>query len=82
VCAVVVVLSALPVFAAGQIEGKDECLVYSKNCSDSVDSLPERIAKLKVEIGKGETVYTSEELMQLECKLKGNNELIRVMHKP
>lgn len=54
VCVVAVVAVALPVFAASQAEGKNDCLVYGKNCPNAVDSLPERIAKLKTKIAKGE----------------------------
>lgn len=82
VCAVVVAFVAVPVFAAGQAEGKNDCLLYGKNCPNVVDSLPERIAKLKTEIAKGEKVYTPEELKLLERKLKEDNETMRVLHRP
>jgi len=61
VCAVAVVSVAVPVFATGQAEGKNDCLVYGKNCPNTVDSLPERIIKLKTEIAKGKNVYTDDE---------------------
>jgi hypothetical protein len=80
--AVVVAFVALPVFAAGQAEGKNDCLVYGKNCPNVVDSLPERISKLKTEIAKGEKVYTADELKLLERKLKEDNETMRVLNKP
>ncbi len=82
VCAVAIAFVALPVFAAVQTEGKDDCLVYGKNCPNAVDSLPERIAKLKTEIAKGEMVYTAEELNKLKRKLKEDNETMRVLQKP
>lgn len=82
VCAVAIAFVALPVFAAVQTEGKNDCLVYGKNCPNAVDSLPERIAKLKTEIGKGTKVYTAEELKLLERRLKEDNETIRVLNKP
>lgn len=81
-CAVVVAFVAIPVFAAVQTEGKNDCLVYGKNCPNVVDSLPERIAKLKTEIAKGEKVYTAEELKLLERRLKEDNETMRVLNKP
>jgi len=82
VCAVAIAFVALPVFAAVQTEGKNDCLVYGKNCPNAVDSLPERIAKLKTEIARGDKVYTSEELNKLKRKLKEDNETMRVLHKP
>jgi len=81
-CAVAFVFAALPVYAAAQAEGKNDCLIYGKNCPNRVDSLPERIAKLKTEIAKGEKVYTPEELKLLERRLKEDNETIRVLNKP
>ncbi len=82
VCAVAIAFVALPVFASVQIEGKNDCLVYGKNCPNAVDSLPERIVKLKTEIAKGEKVYTAEELKLLERRLKEDNETMRVLNKP
>ena len=81
VSAIIVALVAVPAFASAQPEGKDECLLYGKNCPNVVDSLQERIAKLKTEIAKGEKVYTPEELKQLERKLKEANEMLRVLQK-
>lgn len=82
VCAVAVVSIALPVFAAGHADGKNDCLLYGKNCPNVVDSLPERIAKLKLEIGKGEKVYAQDELKLLERKLKEENQTMRMLNKP
>jgi hypothetical protein len=82
VCAVVAAFGAVPVFAAVQADGKNDCLLYGKNCPNVVDSLPERITKLKTEIGKGEKVYTTEELKLLERKLKEENQTMRMLNKP
>ena len=81
VFAIIVAFVAVPAFASVQPEGKDECVLYGKNCPNAVDSLPERVAKLKREIGKGENVYTPEELKQLERKLKEANDMLRIMKK-
>ena len=81
VFAIIVAFVAVPAFASVQPEGKDECLLNGKNCPNAVDSLPERVAKLKREIGKGENVYTPEELKQLERKLKEANDVMRFLHK-
>jgi len=49
---------------------KDECLLVSKNCTDNVDSIQQRIEKLNVEISKGTDVYTRDELKTLNNKLE------------
>lgn len=82
ICAVAVALVTIPVFASVPPEGKDDCLLYGKNCLNGLDSLPERIAKLNKEIAKGEKIYTSEELNKLKRKLKEDNETMRVLQKP
>ena len=82
VCAVALALAATPVFASVPPEGKDDCLLYGKNCSNVLDNLPTRIAKLKHEIEKGEKVYTSVELIKLKKMLKEDNETMRVLQKP
>jgi hypothetical protein len=56
--------------------------VYGKNCPKTVDSLPEKITKLKYEIGKGEKVYMPEELKMLERKLKEDIGTMRALNKP
>ena len=43
-------------------QNKDECLLVSMNCAQSVDSIQMRIEKLNKEIAKGTDVYTREEL--------------------
>jgi len=82
VCIVAIALAAIPAFASVPPEGKDDCLLYGKNCPNGLDSLPERITKLNKEIAKGEKVYSSEELNKLKRKLKEDNETMRVLHKP
>ena len=82
VCVVAVALAAISAFASVPPEGKDDCLLYGKNCPNVLDSLPERIAKLNKEIAKGEKVYSSEELNKLKRRLKQDNETMRVLQKP
>ncbi len=82
VCAVAVALIALPAFAFVPPDGKDDCLLYGKNCPNVFDGLPERIAKLNKEIAKGEKVYTPNELKKLKRMLKDDNETMRVLQKP
>jgi len=45
ICAVAVAMVAVSVFASVPPEGKDNCLLYGKNCPNALDSLPERITK-------------------------------------
>jgi hypothetical protein len=79
------VMSAMPVFAdelgsrmpdQGQPVQKDECLLVSKNCSDNVDSIQQRIQRLSHEIGKGTAVYTRDELRRLNYQLQEENKLL------
>lgn len=61
---------ATPMMAfAADANGKDACLLNSENCPNRSMSIVEIIAKLKTEIGKGSTVYTSAELETLNSKL-------------
>ncbi|QEM68857.1 hypothetical protein FO488_12290 [Geobacter sp. FeAm09] len=82
VCAVSVFCGAVQAFAALPAERKNIGPLYGKNCPKVVDSLPERIAKLKIEIAKGDKVYSPDELKLLERKLKEDNQTMRSLHKP
>lgn len=59
-----------------QMSQKDQCLLYSKKCMSSADSLQERMKKLDAEIKKGTKVYSPEELKKLEDKLKETNDTL------
>lgn len=80
--AVAVSLIAFSAFASVPPEGKDDCLLFGKNCPNALDSLPERMTKLKNEIAKGEKVYTAKELNKLKRMLKNDTETMRVLQKP
>ena len=78
--------SALPVLAEeatgmgmapGQGMQRDECLLVSQNCHDSVDTIQQRIERLQREISKGSSVYSSIELRQLNFQLEQSSELLR-----
>jgi TolA-binding protein len=79
-------ISAVPVLAGtemspmGMAQGdriqKDECLLVSQNCRNSVDSIQQRIDKLSREISKGTSVYNQQELRQLEFKLREENQML------
>jgi peptidoglycan hydrolase CwlO-like protein len=78
--AVFMMIATMPVLAQttnGENKAeKDQCLLYSKNCSNEVDTIQKRIKKLQKEIKKGKKVYSPEELKKLEEKLKEVNEIL------
>jgi hypothetical protein len=78
---------ALPVLAeSGTIGGmgmdqgannqKDECLLVSMNCRESVDSVQQKIDRLSREIRKGTNVYSSDELRRLDFQLRDATEML------
>ena len=52
-----------------------------QNCPNVSLSLPERIAKLSIEITKGEKVYTPDELKRLELRLKEDNQTMNELQR-
>jgi len=52
-----------------QQSGKNECLLVAMNCKDQVDTIQQRIEKIKKEIGRGTSVYTNDELKKLNRDL-------------
>ena len=50
---------------------------YGTNCHWDSKNLPLRITNLKIEIARGETIYTPEELKLLERKLKEDEDLMK-----
>jgi hypothetical protein len=80
--AATLIISALPVLAdEGMINpanepalegGRNECLLVAMNtCPNYVDSITDRIERLKTELNKGTDVYTNDELKKLERDLDG-----------
>jgi peptidoglycan hydrolase CwlO-like protein len=61
---------------------KDQCLLYSKNCSNQVDTLQTRIRKLNKELQKGDRVYSEDELKRLNQKLKEANDILNRLEHP
>ena len=60
-----------------------ECDLLLKSCALEVDSIQERITKLRAAIAeKGADTYTLEELKILNKKLKEANETMRALTKP
>jgi len=74
--AAAVLASAVPAMAvehshaAGDANCAKECQMLVRNCAQETDTIQERISKLEREIGKGNAVYTRQELQTLESKLK------------
>ncbi len=78
--AAALVISAVPVLAdEGTINStmepglqgeKNQCLLVAMNCAGQVDSFQDRIDRIQNEINKGNSVYTNEELKNLENKLE------------
>ena len=60
----------------GQRVQKDECLLVAKNCGDQLDTIQERINRIKGEISRGTDVYTNEELRTLERQLEEANKTL------
>jgi septal ring factor EnvC (AmiA/AmiB activator) len=71
---------SVPVIAADMTKAqKNECLLASKGCKDTVDSIQQKIKKLQTEIKKGKKEYTADELNKLNAKLKEADELLNQM---
>jgi len=77
-----VLLSALVIFgeqscpvSSGQFEKlvqsnvKNQCLIVARNCIDEFSTVQQRIDELRVEIAKGSTVYTADELRAFQEQL-------------
>ena len=60
----------------GQQPEKNECLLVSMNCANQVDTIQQRIDRIKGEISKGTDVYTSDELRRLNRQLEEANKLL------
>lgn len=73
--AAALMIAALPALAEEKVMGqqepqvqKNECLLVAKNCA--ADSIQERIQSIQNEIGRGQDVYTRDELRQLNNQLE------------
>jgi hypothetical protein len=60
----------------GQQVEKNECLLVAKNCGDQVDTIQERIDRIKGEISRGSDVYTNDELRTLNRELDEANKTL------
>jgi len=57
-------------FEQGQQTEKNECLLVAMNCGNQVDSIQQRIDRIKGEISRGSDVYTNDELRTLNRELE------------
>ena len=57
-------------FEQGQQTDKNECLLVAMNCGNQVDSIQQRIDRIKGEISRGSDVYTNDELRTLNRELE------------
>lgn len=55
---------------------KNECLLVAMNCANQVDSIQQRIDRIQKEIGRGEAVYTRDELRRLNERLEDANKTL------
>lgn len=54
----------------GQKDMKNQCLLTANYCGNEVDSVQQRIERIKNEIGRGTDVYTNDELRRLNRELE------------
>jgi len=78
-------ISVMPVLAGekgmnqGERAQKDECLLVSQSCRNSVDSIQQRIDRLSREISKGSGVYSKEELRHLEYQMRDATQTLEAL---
>ena len=61
----------------GQQVEKNECLLVAMNCANQVDTIQQRIERIKGEISRGSDVYTNEELRSLNRELEDANKILQ-----
>ena len=84
--AVALLIMAVPVLAEegsidrmldqGQQSDKNECLLVAVNCGNQVDTIQQRIDRIKGEISRGTDVYTTDELRILNGELGEANKTL------
>lgn len=55
---------------------KNECLLLTRKCGDQLDSIQQKINRLRSEIERGTAVYTPAELKRLSDKLEDANKTL------
>lgn len=73
--------SVLPVLSgeSDSADKKDLCVLIAVECGHSVQSIQDKIDRLKEEISKGTAVYTPEELRSLKQKLDDVNKTLDML---
>lgn len=61
------------------MQKKDECLLFSMNCTDNAYQIQQRIKRLRGEIMRGYAVYSDEELRILTQKLEEAKETLKFL---
>ena len=72
-------MSTVPAFAQMSKMEKDECLLASRNCTNQVDDIYQRMHKLNKAIKQGKRVYTPEELKKLKEKLQETDDMLKAL---
>jgi len=60
----------------GQQTDKNECLLVAVNCGNQVDSIQQRIDRIRGEIARGSDVYSADELRRLNRQLDEANKIL------
>lgn len=58
---------------------KNECLLVAMNCANQVDSIQQRIERIRREISRGTDVYTRDELRTLNEQLEDANRTLEAV---
>jgi hypothetical protein len=75
-----VLLGAMPVFAAEQGEMMMDPSEGVRECALQAESIQEKIARLKNEEAKGTKKYSPEELKKIEQKLREANKMLEILN--
>ncbi len=58
---------------------KNECLLVAMNCANQVDTIQQRIERIRKEISRGTDVYTRDELRTLNEQLEDANRTLEAV---
>jgi len=63
----------------GQQVDKNECLLVAVNCGNQMDTIQQRIERIRGEIARGSDVYSNDELRRLNRQLEEANKALEDM---
>jgi TolA-binding protein len=63
----------------GQQVDKNECLLVAVNCGNQMDTIQQRIERIREEIARGSDVYSNDELRRLNRQLEEANKSLEDM---